>query len=74
VTIREWFLPTNQLKMVHKLWTVRFAFIGAILSGAYAAVPAFQSAVSPVQFACLCIGISVAIVIARVVNQSGIDF
>jgi hypothetical protein len=74
MTFREWFLPANQLALVHKLWTVRISFVGAILSGLYAALPAFQAYVSPAQFAMLCVGFLVAIVFARVVNQTGIDF
>lgn len=74
MTLREWFLPENQLKLIHKLWTVRIAFVGAILSGLYAALPAFQAYVSPVQFAIICVGFLCAIVFARVINQTGIDF
>lgn len=72
--MNRWFLPWDQLKIAHKLWSIRFAVIGAILQGAYVSIPAFQYYVSPVQFLCLCIGLSVSIVIARVINQSGIDF
>lgn len=74
MAIRDYFMPIDQLKLIHKAWSFRFAFVGAVLQGAYVASPAFQYYVPPIEFLCLCVGISVAILIARVMNQSGIDF
>lgn len=74
MSLKDWFLPWDQLKLIHKVWSVRFAIIGAVLDGAYVASPAFQAMVSPGQFAALCIGLSLAVVVARIMNQSGIDF
>lgn len=71
---RDWFLPNWQLKLVHRLWGVRIALVGAILQGAYAGIPAFQYAVPPTYFMGICIGIMLAIVVARTMNQTGIDF
>jgi hypothetical protein len=72
--MKQWFLPIEQLKLAHRLWTVRFAVIGAVLQGVYAASPVFQFYVPPYQFVGLCVGLSLAIVVARIMNQSGIDF
>ena len=74
MNIREWFLPANQLKIAHRLWTVRIALAGAILDGLYIAVPAFQYYVPPWGFATICIGVSLSLFVARLTNQTGIDF
>jgi len=74
VALRDWFLTTDQLKLVHRLWTVRIALIGAVLDGAYIAIPAFQNNVSPTQFALIAIALCLTLVVARIMNQSGIDF
>jgi hypothetical protein len=55
---------------LHLLWSVRLQLFWAAFSGLYVALPAFQDYVPPVQFALLCIGMSVAILIARVTKQS----
>jgi hypothetical protein len=72
--MKKWFLPWDQLKIAHRLWTVRIALIGAVLDGAYVSIPVFQEYVTPIQFGVLCIGLSLSLVVARIVNQSGIDF
>ena len=72
--LSKYFLPLDQLKLIHRAWSFRFAFIGAILQGVYYSSETFQAYVSPLQFILGMIGLSVAILVARVMNQTGIDF
>ena len=55
--MNEWFLPLDQLKLLHRLWSVRLAFVGAALEGAYCVIPAFQYYVSPFQLLGISIGV-----------------
>jgi len=71
---RNWFIADWKLKLLHRLWTVRLAVVGAVLEGVYAGSSAFQYLVPPFYFMGFCISILVAIVIARAMNQTGIDF
>ena len=68
------FVSWANLKLLHRVWSVRLAVVGAILQGVYAGVPAFQYAVPPLYFMGLCIGIMISIVVARAMNQTGIYF
>jgi hypothetical protein len=43
--------------------------VGAILSGAWVALPAFQYIVPPREFVLLSIAVSVAVVVARMIDQ-----
>lgn len=74
MSIRDYFLPWDQIKLVHKLWSVRIAFLGAVLDGLWVSVPVFQEYVSPLGFVLISVGLSLALVIARITNQSGIEF
>ena len=60
-------------KVAHKLWSIRVALFWAVVSGLYVALPAFQDWVSPVKFAVICVGFSLAICVARLTNQPGLD-
>lgn len=57
----------------HKLWSMRLAILWMILSGAWIALPAFSSMLPPVPFALVCMGFSVAIGLARITNQPGVN-
>ena len=70
----NWFISWAMLKLFPRIWSVRLAVVGAVLDGVYAGFPSFQYAVPPVYFMGLCIGIMVAIVVTRSMNQTGIDF
>lgn len=56
----------------HRLWSVRISLAGAALTGLWAALPAFQSVIHPVHFAFLCVGVSIATVMARLLDQPSI--
>jgi hypothetical protein len=71
---RNWFIPAWQIGLLHKVWSVRLAVVGAALDGVYAGVPAFQYYFPPTYFMGICIATMVAIVITRTMNQTGIDF
>lgn len=73
-SLRDYFMPWDQLKLIHRAWSFRFAFIGAVLQGVYYSSETFQYFVSPLKFVLGMIGLSVAILVARIMNQSGIDF
>lgn len=68
----KWFIP--EWKIAHKLWTVRIAIFWAIVSGLYYALPAFQEWFSPIHFALLSVGFSLALLFARITKQTGVDF
>lgn len=59
-------------RFAHKMWSMRIAFIWAIISGCWVAIPAFQEYIRPVPYAFACIGFSMAICVARLTNQKGI--
>lgn len=61
-------------KQAHKLWSIRIALFWAGVSGLYYALPAFTEYFSPINFALLCVGFSLALCIARVTHQTGVDF
>jgi hypothetical protein len=55
---------------LHRLWSIRVALLWAVVAGAYVALPAFQDYFTPIHFALLSIGFTVALVIARITKQS----
>ena len=57
-------------KKAHKFWSVQFALLGAVASGLWVAVPAFQGILPPHYFAAACIGASVIAIGLRLVNQT----
>lgn len=56
-------------KFAWRFLSVQFALLGAVASGLWAAVPAFQGVVPPTKFAILCVGASVLAVLLRLINQ-----
>ncbi len=60
-------------RLAHRFWSVRIAIFWSIVAGLYVALPAFYGFVSPVTFALISIGFSVAICIARLTHQPGLD-
>jgi hypothetical protein len=56
----------------HRLWSVRLAVLWGTICGLWAALPAFQSYVTPVCFAIICVGFAIAIGLARLTNQPGL--
>lgn len=71
---RDYFLPTEQLKLIHRAWSFRFAAIGTVLQAIYVSSVTFQEYVSPIEFVSLMIVLGLAILVSRIMNQSGIDF
>ncbi len=59
-------------RLVHRLWTARLLIGGAVIEGLWVAIPAFQNFLPPVEFALACIGLSLAVLVARFVNQKGV--
>lgn len=53
-----------------KLSSVQIAAAGAVLNAAAAAWSVFQGTVNPLVFACVNMGLSCAVAVARVVQQS----
>lgn len=56
-------------RFVQRLWSARLAFLAAALEGAFAATGAFQNYVSAGQFLVICMGLSLAVLVARLVKQ-----
>ena len=44
----------------------------AVVAGLYAALPAFQEYVTPVEFACLCVTGSLLMLVGRLTKQPGV--
>jgi len=61
-----------QWRVAHRLWSVRVAVLWAIVGGLWAALPAFQGFLPPVPFALLCVGFSLALLVARLTHQQGL--
>ncbi len=59
-------------KYWHRLASVQVSLLGGVLSGLWAAIPAFQYILPPIPFACACIVISLAVVAARLIDQPSI--
>ena len=57
-------------KKAHKFWSVQFALLGAVASGLWVAVPAFQWLLPPTYFALACVGAAVVAVGLRLLNQT----
>jgi hypothetical protein len=56
-------------KYAHKFFSVEISIAGGILSGLWVAIPAFQYLIPPIPYVCFCIGVSVAVVVARMIDQ-----
>lgn len=59
-------------RIVYRLHSVQISIFWAVLGALWVALPAFQSFVTPVQFALIAIGFSLAILFARLTKQSGL--
>lgn len=59
-------------RLLHKFWSMRLAFLTAILGGLWVALPAFQNYLPPMDFAMICVIASVLIMLARVTHQKGL--
>ena len=66
----NWLIP--DWKQAHKFWSVQITVLGAIFSGIWVAVPAFQSALRPRDYAVLCITVSVVTVVLRLLDQPSV--
>ena len=53
----------------HKLWSVRVSLVGATFTGVWAALPSFQNLLHPWMFAVICVFVSIATVVARLLDQ-----
>lgn len=71
---RQWLNDrvSRDIGVAHRLWSVRIAFGWAIVAGCWVALPAFQSFMPPWVFGLLCVGMSLAICVARLTNQKGL--
>ena len=56
----------------HKLWSVRVSLVGATFTGIWAALPSFQNLLHPAVFAAICVIVSIATVVARLLDQPSI--
>ena len=56
-------------KYAHKFFSVEISIAGAILSGLWVAIPAVQYIIPPIPYVCFCMGVSVAAVVARMIDQ-----
>lgn len=72
--LSKYFMPLDQLKLIHKAWSFRFAAIGTVLTSIYVSVPVFSEYITPKQFLFGNIALGLAILVSRIMNQSGIDF
>ena len=59
-------------RYAHKFWSVQLSMVWAIVGGLWIALPAFQTWLTPIPFACICVGFSLAILFARLTNQQGL--
>lgn len=59
-------------RLAHRLWSIRLMALQAVLAGLWMAVPVFQGFVSPTTFACLCVALALAMMVARVHRQDGV--
>ena len=61
-----------QWMLAHKMWSIRFALIQAVLMGLWVGFPAFQDFLPPARFLVICVALSVAMVVARLLcDQAG---
>ena len=72
MTKRPRLIP-NWKKVALRLWSFRLSLVFAAIAGLYSIWPAFQDALPLVWFALLAVGMSVAIAIARITKQPGIE-
>jgi hypothetical protein len=59
-------------RLAHHMWSVQLSVLWAIIGGLWVSLPAFQTWLHPVPFACVCVGFSLAILFARLTNQPGL--
>lgn len=59
-------------RIAHRLRSIQLAILWAVVGGLWAALPAFESYVTPIRFAALCVGFSLAICFARLTGQKGL--
>jgi len=59
-------------KYWHRLASVQISLVGALFSGLWAAIPAFQYLMPPLWFAVTCVTVSILVVIARLIDQPSI--
>ena len=60
-------------RKAHRFWSVQLSVFWGLLSGIWAALPAFQVLIPPVHFVVLCAAIAILVAVARVTNQPGLD-
>lgn len=69
--------PIDNIDQAHKFWSVRLTIalgvFWAIVLGLWVALPAFIAFFPPFIYALICIGFSVAIVVARLTHQPGLE-
>jgi hypothetical protein len=66
-------LLVSNWRQAHKFATVWIALFWGAVSGAYYALPAFYESIDRFDFALLCIGMSLLLVVARITHQPGVE-
>ena len=56
-------------KYAHKFFSIQISIVGGILCGLWIALPAMQVLFPPREYVAFCIAVSVAVVVARMVDQ-----
>ena len=65
-------VATPDWRYLHKFWSVQLSMVWAVIGGLWIALPAFQSWLTPIPFACVCVAFSLLILLARATNQPGL--
>lgn len=66
-------LIPNAVRQFKRLWSIRVALAWGVVAGLYMALPAFTDVLPPRVFAGACVLASVAMVVARMTKQKGIE-
>jgi hypothetical protein len=59
-------------RQAHSFWSIQISLLGAIFSGAWVALPAFQGYLPPTYFAVVCIVVSILVVLLRLIDQPNV--
>ena len=59
-------------RLSHHMWSVQLSVLWAVIGGLWISLPAFQTWLTPIPFACTCVAFSLAILFARLTNQPGL--
>jgi hypothetical protein len=73
--MQSWFQArlARDIRVAHKLWSVRLMVFTILLQGAWVVWPAFQGYVPLWNFVLVCFGLSIATLFARLTGQKAVD-